>query len=176
VKCDEIRPECKTCTSTGRTCDGYTAPELADSWQIITLTTPTWNVGLVPQASDLDDKANASLHYFRNRTIAYISGLFGSDCGPVILRAGAQNRAIHYATLAVGSIHKHLETRNNVDKITTDGWATKQYINSIRSLTGNKGINSNAQMDVVLATCVLYACFEVNPPSLYSTNPSFSPF
>jgi hypothetical protein len=162
VKCDEFRPACKPCTSTGRICDGYTASEPADSWQIITPLLTTGNLGLIPQASILNDKANVSLHYFRNRTIAYMSGLFGSECGPVILRASAQNQAIYYATLAVGSIHKDLETRCDGNAVTSDEWATKQYINSIRSLTVKTSVSNNAQMDVVLATCVLYTCFEVS--------------
>jgi hypothetical protein len=117
---------------------------------------------LIPQASKLDDKANASLHYFRNRTIAYISGLFGLDCGPVILRASAHNQAIYFATLAIGSIHKDLETKGGVEALTIDGWATEQYINSIRNLTVEKGVGKKLQMDIVLATCVLYTCFEVS--------------
>lgn len=160
VKCDETRPCCKSCTSTGRTCDGYTS---SDSWEIITPISASKGLGTLPQASKFDDKANASFHYFRTHTVTYISGLFGPECEHALLRAGAQDEAVHYAILAIGNAHKDLERGcGHSTTASADEWATKQYLKSMRSLTFNKSKDMSVHTDVVLATCILYACFEVN--------------
>jgi hypothetical protein len=163
VKCDETRPACKSCTSTSRTCDGYSSSSSPDTWEIITPISAPKNLGLHPQSKNLNDKANSSLHYFRSRTVQYVSGLFGFECEDVILRASVHESAIHYAILAVGSIHKDLEKHRGLDVAShIDEWATKQYNLSIRCLTVSRAGDFLQYMDVVLATCILYACFEVN--------------
>jgi hypothetical protein len=104
-----------------------------------------------------------------------VSGLFGFDCEEVILRASIHEAAIHYAILALGEIHKDLGESRGLD-ITThaDRWATKQYSMSIRSLTISNDQDLYQHMDVVLATCVLYACLEViaNPFFIHVLPPS----
>jgi hypothetical protein len=100
-----------------------------------------------------------------------VSGLFGFDCEDVILRASVHEAAIHYAILAVGRIHRDLgETRGMNISSHADEWATKQYCMSIRTLTVGKDRDLYQHMDVVLATCALYACLEVIIHS-YSVQP-----
>jgi hypothetical protein len=74
-----------------------------------------------------------------------------------------QDEAVHYAILAIGNVHKDLERGIGLTTTaSTDEWATKQYLKSMRSLTVNKSRDLSVHTDVVLATCILYACFEVS--------------
>jgi hypothetical protein len=136
---------------------------VSDSWEIITSASATKNLGLLPQPFKFDDQANASFHYFGAHTVTYISGLFGAECEHALLRVGAQDEAVHYAILAIGNVHKDLERGGGLPTTAgSDEWATKQYLKSMRSLTVNKSRDLNVHTNVVLATCILYICFEVN--------------
>lgn len=108
------------------------------------------------------ENANASFQYFRSRTVCYLSRLLGTEWEDVILRASLQSQPIRYAILAVGNVHQMVETqRIRTISANQDDWAVKQYNKSMRALADNKGSKNNP-IDVVLATCILYICFEVS--------------
>lgn len=162
VRCDETFPVCKKCISTGRKCDGVQRSANADSWEIITPVTAIGTPELPSSSQPLDENVNISFQYFRSRTVCYLSRLLGTEWEDVILRASLQSEPIRYAILAVGSVHHMVEIRKIMNiEANQDEWAVRQYSKSMRALTDSKGSKDNP-MDVVLATCILYICFEVS--------------
>lgn len=79
MKCDEAKPECERCTSTGRKCDGYvipkpkkTAPTLKANVQELTLARAvSWEQG--------DSAERRAIDYFRCHTAPGVSGYFDTD-------------------------------------------------------------------------------------------------
>ena len=103
VKCDEDKPFCLKCTTTGRQCDGYTH---------------YWNRGLVgyqSQSSDAlgsyimsfdiqgDEQERRSFSFFRSRTAFEIAGYFPSYFWEtLILQASHADPAILHVVIALG--------------------------------------------------------------------------
>ena len=85
MKCDEAKPECDRCTSTGRKCDGYvapkpkkTAPKLkANVEELALVRAINWEQG--------DSAERRAIDYFRCHTApgvsSYFDGDFVSDAG-----------------------------------------------------------------------------------------------
>lgn len=79
MKCDETKPECERCTTTGRKCDGYltqpykqAAPPLeADIEQLPVSRSISWEQGSSAERRAID--------FFRHRTAPSVSGHFDSD-------------------------------------------------------------------------------------------------
>jgi hypothetical protein len=169
IKCDETKPTCLRCTSTGRTCDGYPAVSTNQQWEIITATSVPSLIQLTGNLKlAADGNAGICLQFFRTHTVTYLSSIFKSEFwDQIILRAAHHNNAILHAAIAVGSAHKNLVTRANRSVSTDDEWAVQQYNKAIRSLTTTKETAAPQSLDVILAVCVLFTCFEVckfNPP------------
>jgi hypothetical protein len=172
VKCDETRPSCKRCSDTGRTCDGY--PSLQQNWEIITALPlksarqPCLNI-IFPT----NDHTNRGLQFFRKHTVYYLSGLFKSELwDQVILRATHHSDAIRYAVEGLGCLHETLQLRTVTGgsdspnckwtvHLKDEKWALQQYNKAIRSLTQIDLKGEGPPIDVVLAACLLFCCFEV---------------
>lgn len=177
VKCDETLPSCKRCVDTGRTCDGY--PSLHQSWEIITALPPkTVRRPCLNNMFPTDANANRGFRFFREHTVYYLSGLFKSELwDEVILRATHHSDAIRHAVVGLGSLHETLQSRTISSELPDykwavqlkdEKWALQQYNKAIRSLTQVDLEGERPPIDVVLAACLLFCCFEVSriQPSL----------
>jgi len=79
VKCDETKPECERCTTTGRKCDGYltqphkqTVPPVeADVEELPVYRSISWEQGSSAERRAID--------FFRHRTAPNVSGHFDTD-------------------------------------------------------------------------------------------------
>jgi len=95
VKCDEQKPSCQRCCSTGRKCDGFE--------NYPTIFNPYY--GIVVNGSG-DDQENRALHFFRTVTTDRLSGDFDLNfwhrhvCQGIIT-----SPAIRHAAMALASIH-----------------------------------------------------------------------
>jgi hypothetical protein len=71
IKCDEARPNCHRCSSTGRRCDGYQTP--ATKW-ISVLSGPAASVGSAhPYQYLADDSSRLAFDHFRSRVVVELS-------------------------------------------------------------------------------------------------------
>lgn len=101
----------------------------------------------------------------------YLSGLFKSELwDEVILRATHHSDAIRHAVVGLGSLHETLQSRtigsDSPDytwavQLKDEKWALQQYNKAIRSLTQVDLEGERPPIDVVLAACLLFCCFEV---------------
>ena len=182
MKCDETKPECNRCTSTGRKCDGYRSVEAVnDSGASAT------SLGLMAQA-EIDSRTKRAVptlspkllldsaggeqehrnyYFFRQRTVPQLSGCFGSEFWErLVPRTTHHHLAIRHAVLALGSLHERFERgdrsifASNMDNA-QGGFALQQYNKAIQSLIKVFSTNERQPMDICLIACVLFACFEV---------------
>ena len=176
MKCDESKPACVRCTSTGRKCDGYqvTSPEDPSSSTSTTLSPPGPDAAISASALPIlsnpysglegSEQERRNFHFFCTRTVPQLSGFFGSEFWErLVPRTTYHHPAIKHAVLALSSLHERFELgdtsvfASNLD-IAQGGFALQQYNKAIQQLIG---ATSRQQLDICLISCVLFACFEV---------------
>jgi hypothetical protein len=93
LKCDETRPACLRCTSTGRFCDGYGPLAIAS----------------LPFDIPGSDAERRSYHYFRLQTSSAILGLQDSKYWTTsLLQLSYTQPAIKHVLIAMASVHEAL--------------------------------------------------------------------
>ncbi|KAE9381930.1 hypothetical protein N431DRAFT_551928 [Stipitochalara longipes BDJ] len=108
IKCDETRPHCVRCTSTGRKCDGYGSRSPTAILPDSGLTA----LSIKPFPSQTPE--SRSIDFFRTCTLPNISLHFGSPGWTrLVLQASYSEPAIQHAVIALGALHEQLENRNN---------------------------------------------------------------
>jgi hypothetical protein len=183
AKCDEQKPSCIRCTSTGRKCDGYnSAPQRMDSCETVTAQcqssakaknqnlfvtrTPHIPTLYAPVFSGTSEEQR-ELEHFRYRTAIAFSGYFESDFwDSVVLRLSHFEPSVRYAAMALSTIHESFELAANSDPIHHQNkhrrrLALLQYNESIRQTHQLLAKNGSRSSDVALVSCVLFVCQEL---------------
>lgn len=158
VKCDETRPCCCRCTSTGRTCDGYEPGSLGCQ-------------ALRPIAVSIDPfssvfrspKEQRAFRFFRENTRRQLSGFY--DCefwDRTILQAAHVDAGVRCAVIALSSVHEGFEKTGKVNNISND-FALKQYDLAIRQHLDNlSAVNTDiSKTDSYIASCMIFTCIEL---------------
>ncbi|CEJ94620.1 hypothetical protein VHEMI10139 [[Torrubiella] hemipterigena] len=129
VKCDETRPSCTKCTSTGRKCGGYTHNEGPRDKTLVTIR-PAETVSPVSVSAGSEDLH--MFHMFRLDVIYQTSGLFDKPFWQVdILRAARERPAIWHANLAFAAIYRWRELRHS-DQVNAEQKIYDLYAFSIK--------------------------------------------
>jgi tetratricopeptide (TPR) repeat protein len=174
VKCDETKPFCLRCTSTGRKCDGYKLILRSTQLQI-------WRPGQHNQDvafADLERAlstliANAeekrAIYYFREKAAPALAGsLDSSFWNRLVLQVGDSEPAVRLAIMAVGSLFEHMQHEASGSPA-NDGQALftgRRYQFAIQCY--NKAISAlmkrleqcDSCEDIALLTCILFICVE----------------
>ena len=114
IKCDEAKPHCRRCTSTGRSCDGYAmsddkAAPFQDDPALSVASNPSapWNPLLNYPGTPLEHRY---LVFFQRETAPILSGYFDSYFwNGLLLQVGHSEPTIQHAMMAVASIHEQVE-------------------------------------------------------------------
>ncbi|KAL8970173.1 MAG: hypothetical protein Q9197_003947, partial [Variospora fuerteventurae] len=175
IKCDETKPACKKCTSTGRQCDGY-APQKTtgavairqkdptcchtvweDSW--LSLATPTYWSGTVDELRAFD--------YFRIQTSEDLAYSLNSSMEELVLQTSHHHEAIRHAAIALGSLGETIRINSLSPGCgsKTLFWerhefACRQYYKSVRLLQKDIGRNDLESVNFALISCFLFVVFE----------------
>ncbi|KAK5675080.1 hypothetical protein LTS10_012154 [Elasticomyces elasticus] len=160
IKCDEVKPSCKRCTSTGRKCDGYILPE-ACSERVL----PSPSLALCT-----DTTSNAlerrTFDFFRSRTAPSVSGYFNDPVWDrLVLQFCQSEPTVRYAVNAVGALHEERYLRHSARNIglqvshVRTSFPTVQYSMALRGLQGLLGAE-NISLDLVMICILLMAHFE----------------
>ncbi len=170
IKCDEGRPECVRCTSTGRKCDGYLRGHQGAGGLLRAAGPPNVisPLAVTPSLHDLgSEQERRCFYFFCSRTIVRLSGFFVAGFwNRWVLQAFHHEPAIRHAVIALGSIHERFDSgdvsvlRSNQDT-TRGGFALEQYNHAIRHLIEPAANGTRPAVDVCLISCILFACFEV---------------
>ena len=169
VKCDEGRPACNKCVSTGRKCDGYgiwggggSAHTHHTSGRIALRPNP---FPLFVNAAG--EEEHCSFEWFRCRASKKIPGPFQSMFWDrIVLGACFDEPAVLHAVLAVGIAHKTESSKGDWTLPSTEApdreekFILKQYSMAIRHLQPHFEHKSVASVRVALISCMLFVCLE----------------
>jgi hypothetical protein len=166
IKCDEAKPECLKCTSTGRKCDGYEtfeAPPVKPP-EIPRHKYPN-SIAKLPSHFRGDEQERRSFQFFYERTISEISGYFPSDFWTtLILPASHTDPAILHAAIALGSIHEMHESGDVAypknEKDSGSQFALQQSNKAIRHLTQSMSGFAPGSGEIILMSCILFVFLE----------------
>ena len=185
VKCDESKPSCQKCVSTGRICDGYEfsarTPEpgmsRSDSGTLISSrgTQSTENQSVPSSLSSKttwSERERRSFHFFCHTTAAQLSRFQEEDFwDKLILQASHVEPAIRHAIIALGSLHENFVNHNGLifrhgPSHRLDSFALQQYNLAIKFLVEPFLQNERPGIDICLVACLLFASFEARAQSL----------
>ncbi|PWY65671.1 hypothetical protein BO94DRAFT_591324 [Aspergillus sclerotioniger CBS 115572] len=167
VKCDESKPSCRKCTSTGRKCDGYEGPSNKRTKSTLTY---THNLVQVPSDWNLvghNSMENTYFNYFRMVTIPSLTGFFDSGIWSYRLpQVSHHYPALWHAMAALASLHwDFLEEETPITPVRVSQsnrvqFALRQHTKSIQLL---REMISWTRLTVhdklaILGTCIIYIC------------------
>ncbi|KAJ5108832.1 hypothetical protein N7456_005507 [Penicillium angulare] len=167
VKCDESRPACRRCVSTGRTCDGYgvwggggTPYNQPQSNRALSVyCTP------IPSGSMTPDE-QAYFDWFMEKTTKKFAGLFASDFWEtLVLQASAQEPAVRHAVVALSAAHRFDLNYEPWTIPATYGhdaeqYTLQQYNKAIHHLRKTTGASQKHSLQVALITCMVFVTLE----------------
>ncbi|KAF2031604.1 hypothetical protein EK21DRAFT_62816 [Setomelanomma holmii] len=176
VKCDEEKPHCKRCTSTGRTCDGYdnnfrppshspsssppsglTAPQ--NGRDLIRSVSP---VPLAPALRLKTAQERDSFEFFTTYAVSSLRGFLDSPFWQrEILQAAHQHESVQHCVVALGAMHRRFYEGSNSHINGADltdqylQFALRQSNQAIQGLlkASGPGGRANSVDKVTLMTC-----------------------
>lgn len=179
VKCDEAKPECNRCTSTGRKCDGYEIPPRRN--RALAVQTASSPQPCLEVARGTQDELRA-LEFFHVRTAPGLSSYFDADFWTrLVFQISSAEPSIRHAMVAVGALHLQREkgtvtlsmdekalqhdplaTSMPVRKLTQvheNPFALVQYNKAIAHLA-KRLQDPTAATEITLLACILFVCIE----------------
>ncbi|KAK7417443.1 hypothetical protein QQX98_004563 [Neonectria punicea] len=150
VKCDEAKPDCQRCTTTGRKCDGYAPPKPESGLQSYR---PRHAFGGVNTAAE-----GRALQFFSETAGPFLSGAMDPQFWTqLVMQFSSFEPAVRHSVVAISSLYEqvHVDARSAVDvRLGDNRLALRHY---------NAAINDLKAMDnpsVVLLVCILFTCIE----------------
>ena len=177
VKCDEGRPACHRCVSSGRVCDGYSIwggggscyrnqqSSISPKERSIGSRPPTPSRAFPILAINPEDKGY--FEWFKCRTVPKIPGSFDSRFWNTLLfQASSNEPAVLHAVLALSSVHKRGTISDNGRGIRDavsgeqEQMTLKHYVKAIGHLQSHCSTRDRASARVALITCIVFVCLE----------------
>ncbi|KAG4032687.1 hypothetical protein MFRU_006g01530 [Monilinia fructicola] len=153
VKCDEGRPKCNKCSTTGRICEYHNPHNEAI---VLSEKRAQNRVTILPGlGSTRSSKEHRYFDQFRHRTIFGLMGVNkDSDFWRrMILQLSEAYPAVLHAVIAVSALHEHL-TKPSAATLRI---FLQQYNKSIRHI---RSFESDNKTQVTLACCIIFVCLE----------------
>jgi cholestenol delta-isomerase len=167
VKCDETKPHCNKCTSTGRKCDGYSGLPLPRTRIAENLFKgPTKQIRA--QVFD-DDRQHLSFNYYVTCTSDASQVYYGTDFWRTFVLQLSQNEpAIRCAVCSLSFLHKWFrETRNGKYDSASLGqlrtFSLQKYSKAIahtQRLLTQSSAGTEESIAKGLVVCILFVCYE----------------
>ncbi|KAL6800725.1 hypothetical protein GGI42DRAFT_326778 [Trichoderma sp. SZMC 28013] len=154
VKCDEARPSCERCVSTGRVCDGYgiwdSIGKVPGKLKDKRASAPS-NTIVLSQVQRVSEKTySIGFEYFRRYTVNKLPGVFESGFWNSLVFQACVDPAVLHAATALGAAHKNEEAISLVE-----------YNQAIQHLRRHLNRLDNDALRVSLITCMIFACLEL---------------
>ncbi|KAI1483240.1 hypothetical protein F4774DRAFT_214851 [Daldinia eschscholtzii] len=147
VKCDEGKPHCQRCVTTGRKCDGYL--------QTTTSSVTAWHRPrhLFPGVDNVDERR--ALQFFSQAAGPSLSGPMDPYFWThLVMQFSNFEPAVRHAVVAISSLYEHMQTRSKYQQLVDNRFALSHYNSAIREL---KTMNNEP---LVLLVCILFICIE----------------
>ncbi|PLB47405.1 hypothetical protein P170DRAFT_240591 [Aspergillus steynii IBT 23096] len=174
VKCDETRPVCTRCLSTGRKCDGYDVcavqldhkrvllPRISSS----PITTPSTALVCSPRLTPAEEQGFVFFCEYTSREAGGSS--VSAFWQQLVLQLAHQEAAVLHAAIGVGAMHRStrgqspsLRLQGQMESHHTLGLA--QYIKAIRHLRGRLEHSASHRQnpEIALVVCLLFIYLEM---------------
>ncbi|KAI0967400.1 hypothetical protein F4678DRAFT_446557 [Xylaria arbuscula] len=173
VKCDEGRPACHRCISTGRACEGYgiwgggTLKFTAQAGAPRASTTDTVQFALSSHFGKLSSEQETCFQWFRHRTYTKLPLPFITPFWhTLILQACTAEPSILHAVLALSSAHQRESLEEKRPKeacVALDSrqqFMLREYGEAIRSLQSHLTSQDRKSIHVALTACALFTFLE----------------
>ena len=166
IKCDEGKPSCIKCQSTGRVCDGYTTAKVERKCsKQISAPLLYFPRILLPKSSG-NRQEQRYLSFFQEKSAAAFAGYFDSafwEC--LVLQVSVSVPAVRHAVIALASLHESYGNNQLFDFDSSLGhptlnFALQQYAKSVSHLNKYLVAENTPSIGVVLICCVLFIAFE----------------
>ncbi|KAL9616357.1 MAG: hypothetical protein Q9160_008777 [Pyrenula sp. 1 TL-2023] len=165
VKCDEKRPTCQRCLSSGRKCEGYGNPLvfvlLEGANQERTYSTAPKAAKILDTPSTLvlglfkDEYARRSVQFFQERTIITLArGVSGGDFwGGALLQAAHSKSPVAHLVVALSSVHESFDRPG-------DGKLRIQALQHCSVAASRLAKEKIVGTDTILLSCLLFIAYE----------------
>jgi hypothetical protein len=176
VKCDERRPACYRCLSTGRTCDGYGIwggggsrdsahqSKILREWNLTSLV-PQHPPGLAPIAGTEHDQH--CYEWLRSQSARRAPGIFVLALwDKLIFQASLSEPAVLHAILALSSLHRKESLGGNdrscgeLPPDEQEQFMLQHYSQAISHLSPHFSSRSSFSKQVALITCIIFISLE----------------
>ncbi|KAL8918463.1 MAG: hypothetical protein Q9172_005422 [Xanthocarpia lactea] len=178
VKCDEGKPECHKCKSTGRTCDGYLSkiavspsPRLPPEKSKNALVKPVRST-LAPLPISISGWTGTleelqGFDYFRAQTSQDLAYSLNASLQELVLQNSHRHEAIKHGAIALGSLGETI--RINSSSVSFNSlppafvkheFARSQYYKAIQILQRELKRDDKETVEVALISCFLFIVFE----------------
>lgn len=162
VKCDEAKPYCQRCSTTGRNCDGYAdiTPRSSNRTSHAT--------DIIKQISTHiagNKEERRGFEFFLSNTAVELTGYFDSSFWErLLLAASSQKPALRHAVIALGSLHedalqKRQQCSSESENARNMHFAALQYAKAIRALRTSLSEGREEPL-TALMSCILFVCFD----------------
>ncbi|PVI05431.1 hypothetical protein DM02DRAFT_99661 [Periconia macrospinosa] len=164
IKCDEGKPSCQKCLTTGRTCDGYESPfkpfvnqipKQAQGGSVIASmglsSVRSGSVEITPRDIELLN------HYFPIKTF-YGTQIFCEEAAKQILQAGLTDPTVRHAISSLQALCNDLEASTkgaaSIQEATPNyQYGLEQYSRALRGLASNLANPSSLELKSALYCC-----------------------
>ncbi|KAF4948577.1 hypothetical protein FSARC_13697 [Fusarium sarcochroum] len=147
VKCDELRPACHRCTSTGRKCDGYASTSTAVAGPVAP-----------PRLGGLALKEARAQEFFYHETVPQVSGFFGRPFWNIVLQFSLTEASIRHASVALAALHEEHSTISQTSQKDSLKIAFQSYNRAINTIL--KLASDPASIPLVIISSIVFTCFE----------------
>ncbi|PLN76728.1 hypothetical protein BDW42DRAFT_15631 [Aspergillus taichungensis] len=172
IKCDQSRPTCRRCDSTGRECDGYDVTNSHSAMEQAKRSIqpkPSFPLAFsVKEPLGLSLKELEAFHFFCQYSAHEIPGCFSSDLWErVILQMTHQEPSLRHAVVAVGSLHQRCRgmarTKSGRGEMKwSQEFPVLQYIKALQHLRQRLSrAHDPLAAPVALIACLLFMCLEM---------------
>ena len=169
MKCDEQKPACHRCTSTGRSCDWFNEKTATTT---TTVSEPSSRNALVlrhppSEFTELKSLELRGFEFFCNKTARELPGFFNSRFWEsLVLQLSHSETAVLHAAIALGSLHESEEKNGMLvsrERLIDPrhSVALRQYNVAIAGLRNRMATSEREQKVIALAACLLFIHIEL---------------
>jgi hypothetical protein len=157
VRCDEAKPACKKCLSTGRKCDGY---DPIPSNRSTAVSSPT-SLSLF---SNVTPREHRAFEYFLSCTAPGLNGYFSREIYSTrVPKLSFSELPLWHIVIALSSVHEGyahgIQELNRDTQLAQYSFGLKHYSLAVKSL--KEVISSQPEIiESVLLCCMLFVCFD----------------
>ncbi|EQB49560.1 hypothetical protein CGLO_11110 [Colletotrichum gloeosporioides Cg-14] len=157
VKCDETKPSCTRCLSTGRKCDGYQQPPPTAKAVLEVPTSQPHRVfyGVTSQTE------GRALQYFCETVGPFLSGTVDPYFWThIVMQFSTFEPSVRHSLIAISNLYEQIEGSAQPQRrlyLQDQSFALQHYNAAINEL---KAIQTRDKQPIVLIVCVLFICIE----------------